>query len=133
MLALRLMFLRRINQALNQLKELHSNHPLRTKDNWTPNQMGLNGIINPSNPLAENLIDNLVDNAEFYGADPDGPSPFESSDDNVVVPELNITSDIERIQKTVFDRFDLLKSSTQMGIDAFVTVKENIYELISGA
>ena len=91
-------------------------------------------MISPSNPLAENLIDNLVDNAEFYGVDPEGPSPFESSDDNnVVVPELKITGDIEHIQKTVLDWFDLLKSSTQMGIDVFVTVKENIYELISGA
>ena len=84
--------------------------------------------------MAENLIDNLVDNAEFYGVDPEVPSPFESSDDNnVVVPELKITGDIEHIQKTVLDWFDLLKSSTQMGIDVFVTVKENIYELIYGA
>ena len=84
--------------------------------------------------MAENLLDNLVDNAEFYGVDPEVPSPLESSDDNnVVVPELKVTGDIEHIQKTVLDWFDLLKSSTQMGIDVFVTVKENIYELIYGA
>ena len=63
MLALRLVFLRRINQALNEFKELHNNHLLRTEGNWTPNQMWLNGMLNLSNPLAENLVDNLVDNA----------------------------------------------------------------------
>ena len=49
MLALRLVFLRRINQALNEFKELHNNHLLRTEGNWTPNQMWLNGMLNPSN------------------------------------------------------------------------------------
>ena len=126
MLALRLVFLRRINQALNEFKELYSNHPLHTEGNWTPNQMWLNDILNLSNTLAENLVDNLVDNAEFYGVDPEGPSPFENSNNSVVVPELNITGDLELIQQTVLDRFDLLKSSTEMGIDTFMTVKEYI-------
>ena len=113
MLALSLVFLRRINQALNELKELHNNHPLRTEGNWTPNQMWLNGMLNPSNPLAENIVENLVDIlAESYGVDPEGPSPFKNSDNNVVVPKLNITGDLKLIQQTLLDRFDLLKSST---------------------
>ena len=78
MLALRL-FLRRINQALNEFKELRSNHPWHTESNWTPNQVSLNGMLNPSNPLAENLVDNLVDNAESYGVYPEGPSPLSLS------------------------------------------------------
>ena len=73
-------------------------------------------MLNPSNPSAENLVDNFVDNADLFGVDPEVPSPFENSDDNVIVPEFNI-------QQTVLDRFDLLISSTQMGIDIFVTVK----------
>ena len=90
-------------------------------------------MLNPTTPLAENPVDNLVDNAQSYGVDPKGPPPFENSDNNVAVPELDITDDLELIQQTVLHRFDLLKSSTQMGIDIFVTVKEYIYELISGA
>ena len=112
MLALSLVFLRRINQALNELEELHNNHPLRTEGNWTPNQMWLNGMLNPSNPLAEKIVENLFDNAESYGVDPEGPSPFKNSDNNVVVTKLNITGDLKLIQQTVLDRFDLLKSST---------------------
>ena len=129
MLALRPVFLQRIIQALNEFKELHNNHSLRTEGSWTPNQMWLNDMLNPSNPLVENLVDNLVDNADLFGVDPEGPLPFENSDNNV----FNITGDLELIQQTVLDQFDLLISSTQMGIDIFVTVKEYIYELISGA
>ena len=73
MLALHLVFLGRINQALKKFKELHNNHPLRKEGNWTPNQMWLNGMLNPSNSLAENLVDKLVDTAEFYGVDTEGP------------------------------------------------------------
>ena len=68
-------------------------------------------------------MNNLGDNAEFYGVDPEGPWPFESSDNNVVVPELNITVCLELVQKAVLGRFDLLQSSTQIGIDIFVIVK----------
>ena len=66
-------------------------------------------MLNPSNPLVENLVDNLVDNAESYGVDPEGPSTFKNSDNNVVIPELNITDDLELIRQTVLHRFDLLK------------------------
>ena len=96
------------------------------KGNWTHNQMWLNGILSPSNPLAENLVNNLADNAEFYGVDPGGPGPFESNDNNVVVPELNITVCLELVQKAVLGWFDLLQSSTQIGIDIFVIVEEYI-------
>ena len=46
MLSLCLVFLRRINQASNEFKELHNNHPLRMEGNWTPNQVWLNGMLN---------------------------------------------------------------------------------------
>ena len=31
--------------------------------------MWLNGMLNPSYPTVENLVDNLDDSAEFYGVD----------------------------------------------------------------
>ena len=33
--------------------------------------MRLNCMLKPSNPLAKNLVDNPVDNAEFYEVDPE--------------------------------------------------------------
>ena len=56
-------------------------------------------MLSPRNPFTENLVNNFVDNAEFYGVDPESPSPFENRDNNVVVPELNITGDIDLIKK----------------------------------
>ena len=44
-----------------------------------------------------------------------------------------MTGDIDLIKKTVHGWFDLLKSSNQMGINIFVTVKEYMYKMICGA
>ena len=55
-------------------------------------------MLSPSNPLAENLVDNLLVDAEFYGVDSEGPFPFENSDSNVFLSELDITGDLELIQ-----------------------------------
>ena len=43
-------------------------------------------MLNPSNPLAQNLFDNNIDNTEVHGMDPEGQSPFENNDNNVVTP-----------------------------------------------
>ena len=51
----------------------------------------------PSHPLAENVIDNDIDNAEVYGINSEGSSPFENSDNNVVTPEVNLNRDIKII------------------------------------
>ena len=34
--------------------------------------MWLNWVVNPSNPFAENLIENDINNGEVYGMDPGG-------------------------------------------------------------
>lgn len=59
--------------------------------------MRLNGMLKPSNPLTKNLVDNPVDNAEFYEVDPEWLSPFENSDINIAALELNVTGDVELI------------------------------------
>ena len=59
--------------------------------------MWLNWVLNPNNPVAENLIDNDIDNAKVYGMDIEGPSPFENSDNNVVTSELNLNRVIKII------------------------------------
>ena len=52
-------------------------------------------MFNPSNQSAGNFIDNDIDNAKFYGMDHEGLSPFESSDNNAVIAELNLNHGIE--------------------------------------
>ena len=94
---------------------------------WT---MWLNGVLNPSNPLAENLIDNDIDNTDWM--DPGGPSPFENNDNNFIVSELNFNCDIKIIWQFLIERFDLLAPSTQMGIGTSIMVKEHVSELLLG-
>lgn len=50
--------------------------------------MWLNGMLSLSNPLAENLIDNDIHNANVNRMNPKMPSPFENRDNNVVIHEL---------------------------------------------
>ena len=88
-------------------------------------------MLNPRNPLAQNLFDNNIGNTEVHGMDPEGQSPFENNDNNVVTPELNLNRTIVIIQQLVSKRYDLLAASTQMGIYIFIMVKEYIYKFLS--
>ena len=88
--------------------------------------MWLNWVLNPNNPVAENLIDNDIDNAKVYGMDSEGPSPFENSDNNVVTSELNLNRVIKIIWQFLIEEFDLLALSTQMGIGISIMVKKHV-------
>ena len=89
-------------------------------------------MLNPSNLLAKNLIDNNIDTAEVYGMNTKGPSSFENSDNDVVIPELNLKSWYLTQSTFVRERIDLLAPLTQLGIDIFMMVKEYVYESLSG-
>ena len=62
-----------------------SDHKIRTAGNWSPSQMWINGMMNPENPLSHGELDSDPEDFCVYGEDPEGPSPFENSDNNVVV------------------------------------------------
>lgn len=76
---LHLVFLPRINQALSQFTEAFNNHNVRTERNWSPNQMWLNGMMHHGNPLSHGEVDEEPNDFEYYGYDPDGPTPLDSN------------------------------------------------------
>jgi hypothetical protein len=81
--------------------------------------MWLNGMMNAENPLAHEGLDDTPDDLQFYGYDPNGPSPFEDSDNNVVVSPIyhnETTAEILTILQTV----DPLRPSTEMGINVYL-------------
>lgn len=121
MFALHLVFLPRINLALHEYLQAFNHHKIRTAQNWSPYQMWINNMMNPENPLSTGQPDQLPENAEFYGYDPHGPSPFEDSDNNVVVPPINMENASE-IQEELLQVIDPLTPSTQMGIDIYEEV-----------
>ena len=79
--------------------------------------MWLNGMMNAENQLAHEGLDDTPDDLQFYGYDPNGPSPFEDSDNVVVSPIYHeTTAEILTILQTV----DPLRPSTEMGIDVYL-------------
>ena len=92
--------------------------------------MWLNGVVNPSNPFAENLLENDIDNGEVYGMDPEGH--HHSRTVRTMLLLLILNRDIKISWQFLNERFDLLAPSTEMGIDISIRVKEHIFELLPG-
>ena len=125
MFALHLALLPRINFALNEFKESYNNHRLRTERNWTPNQIWINGILNSDNPLANDLLDDAVEDIDFYGMDQEVNSCFEDSPNDVVVsPDPVFMGD--EIAQFVNQTIDVNRDSTQMGIDIYEEVLQQV-------
>ena len=81
--------------------------------------MWRNGMMNEENLLTNNALDENPEDLQFYGYDPDGPSPFDDTDNNVVVPPVVIqhhSEVLEFFQRTL----DPLRPSNEMGIDVYV-------------
>jgi len=70
-------------------------------------------MIQPENPLANGKSYDF----EYYGDDPDGPTPLDS-DNNVVVEETDLGQH-DSVQSFVLERLDPSRESSQMGVDIF--------------
>ena len=62
---------------------------------------------------AHGQVDEDRNDLEFYGVDPDGPSPFEDSNNNVVVPTVTLPVEHQSVEAKVLEQIDPLTSSTQ--------------------
>ena len=118
--ALHLVYLPRINHALDEYKEALNHHAVRTENNWTPYQMWLNGMMHERNPLAHSQLDDNPDDVEYYGYDPQGPSPLEDNG-AVVVPEVRLDNN-EEIRSFVLENINPLSPSHDMGVDIYVNL-----------
>ena len=91
---------------------------MRTAQNWSLYQMWVNKMMNPDKHLTNGQPDSLPESFEFYGYDPYGPSPFENSNNNVVLEPVSIANGNE-IQSELLQSMDPLQPSVQMGIDIY--------------
>ena len=87
-----LIFIPRINKALDEFREAFNHHKGRTERNCSPNQMWINGMFHPDNPLAHAELDEEPYDLEMYGHDPHGPSSV-GSDNNVIVEVVHLPHD----------------------------------------
>ena len=54
---LHLIFIPRINKALDEFCEAFNHHKVRTQGNWSPYEMWANGMFHADNPPAHGLLD----------------------------------------------------------------------------
>ncbi len=107
----------------------HNNHPISTEHGCTPNEIWLQGMADPANPLANDCLDDNPTNLEFYGEDPEGPSPFEQTENNVVVEpaQLAITNGAAEFANSMQNFRDTTRISSNFRIDIYVEAFEFIY------
>ena len=66
--------------------------------------MWVNGMLHEGNPLAHGQLDDMSDDLVIYGVDSGGPSPFEDSDNNVIIPPVTLPVDVQSVQSYVQER-----------------------------
>ena len=130
MFALHFVFLPRINKALHKYQETFNHYGIRTANSWSPYQMWMNGILHDDNPLSHGGLDEDPDDLVFYGHDPQGPSPFDDSDNNVTVSPIEIPKQDEVLQ-ILIQEIDPLKSSTDMGMDIYINALDLVKQAVN--
>ena len=95
--------------------------------------MWVNGMLNEDNPLVRGQLEEDPNDLEFYGVDPDGPSPFEDSNNNVVVPPVTLPVEHHSVQTKVLERIDPLMPSMQMGIDIYTNIHQIVKESVENS
>ncbi len=110
MFILHYLFLPRINKAIESFVHAWNHHPMRTERNWSPIQMWTNGMVdirNRGRTGAISLVNEQVDDLEWYGYDPDAPTPTDDGlsivdVDDVELPdvELDVLSHINPLVLT---------------------------------
>ena len=75
----------------------------------------VNGMLIEENPSAHGqLLDEDLNDLEFYGVDPKGPSPFEDSNNNVtvVVPPVTLPVEHQSVKAKVLEQIDPVTSKS---------------------
>ena len=124
-------FLQRINVALNEFMEAYNNHRLSTEHNWTRNQIWFNSMSNPANPITNDLVDEEINDIQYYGEDPEGPYPINPDVNNVMVSPVVVPL-AEEINNFLRNSTDHVRESPDMGIDIYLVALSLIHETLGG-
>ena len=131
--ALHLVYLERINRALDEFKGMFNEHKLSTEEAWTPNQLWYTGMVDEENPLGIDEVedsDYQPENIVFYGEEIGGPVAFEDSQNEVVVSPLNIPFQDE-IQNYVYQNVDPNTVSQENGIDIYISTLQHVVQKLT--
>ena len=126
-----LFFCPRINHQLSLFVEAWNHHPLRTEENWTPQQIWVNGMISQNNAENTAVRDLFVEDrqvAELYGEDPQGPPPNEFDLGSVEIPDTRLL--INELELEAISHIQPLSESNDYGVDLYLETREIIVALI---
>ena len=85
---------------------------LSTEQNWTPNQVWNNGMLNQNNPLGNGQLEDDPEDLDAFGEDLQGPIPSFSEDGNNVVVSPDLIPYHEQIATHVYQLIDANRLST---------------------
>ena len=122
--ALHYVYLPRLNRALSSFASAWNNHPLRTENNWSPERIWVNGMMDLRNHQLMAVADIAeqepsFDDLTWYGYDPSAPTPM---DDGLTTIEIEDV-DIELPGNVIHDltaAVNPLQLSNSYGIDLFI-------------
>jgi len=123
---LHLIFIPRINKALDEFCEAFNHHEVCTEGNWSPYQMWANGMFHAGNPLSHGLLDEEPSGMEIYGYIPLGPSPT-GRDNHVVIDPVDLSHG-DLLKSFVLEHLDPLRPSTEMGRDIYTEALELVFQ-----
>ena len=117
--ALHLVFIPRINRALNEFSADWNNHPLSTENNRSPLSVWHTGVMRNFDS-GYSAIESLLMGNEWndYGVHDDGPSPESNSDNDVQVPEVEFNLDGEQ-QQQLYNMIDPLQDDGNHGCELY--------------
>ena len=119
----------RINSALREWMISFNDHPVQTEHNWSPNQMWLNEMMNPRNPLANGRTDDDPEDIRFYGEDPEGPMSLEESNNNVEVFPAQLSNvNTDDLTAELTNVLDPLQESSCFGVDVYAQALEIVVQ-----
>ena len=129
-MALHLVYLPLINNALNAFVEQWNSHPVTSACNYTPTQLWIQGMVTNRNTSYSAVSDILTgtEDIQYLGVDEDGPVPQEQSVNSVEVPEIpyQLSSEQEAAVQEIYQGF----SMDINGINCYLQVLQYISSII---
>ena len=117
--ALHVVFIPRINRALDEFAADWNNHPLSTEGNRSPLSVWHTGVMTMINS-GYSAIESLLNDNEWndYGVDDDEPVVSSDSDNNVQVPEVEFNLDHEQ-QQQLYNAINPLEDDGNHGCELY--------------
>ncbi len=130
LMALHLVYLPLVNNALNAFVEQWNSHPVTSACNYTPIQLWVRGLVVNRNTGYSAVNDVLTDRQDVdnLGVEEDGPVPQEQSVNNVEVAEIpfDLTDEQERVVLQIRQRF----STDTNGIACYLQVLQYLSSIL---